>query len=232
MLLNTTDAKLFRITTQTGKTHYIWRDTPDKYEYEFPAACRAFLENDDLLDDDIFDVKIRQEITPDEDIFCFAGYVYYLHRKQNGNLVIRRICAYSSQRIIEQIVSEDFHDIDIENIYLSNFFVMEDNKRKYVMTCWGVVYQEGFLYIPIFDEDRHFIYERDVQSFIREEIPVGTVFKANDMYYQTAADEQGKFYLNFSDNPFVFKRTKFHTDGNKSKALIIKMNFKKESNGI
>ena len=239
ILLKTPDAKLFKITTQAGKVHYVWQDAPDGYEYEFPVACRAFAEEDDLADDDIFDVKIRQEIIPDEDIFCFGGYVYYLHAKPNSNLVIYRICAYSSQKIVEQIIAEDFHDIVAENIFLSNFFLLDGKCRKYIMTCWGIVYQDGFLYMPIFDEDRHYIHERDVTAYVREEIPPGTVFMHEDklarngkMYYQTAVDEHGKFYLNYSNNPFNFddkKEKKYQTE-NKT-ARIIQVNFTK-SNGL
>lgn len=232
VLLNTTYAKLFRITTATDKVHYIWQDAPDEYEYEFPAACRAFLEDGDMLDDDIFDIRIREEIVPDEDIFCFAGYVYYLHRKQNGDLVIRRICAYSSQKIVEQIISEDFHDIVAESIFLDNFYLMAEFGRRYVMTCWGVVYPGGFLYIPIFDEDRHYIYDTPIQSYIKEEIPAGTVFKARGMYYQTALDEQGKIYLEYSRSPFLFNRADESRIANQNKtARVLKVTFKKESNG-
>ncbi|MBQ8481583.1 MAG: hypothetical protein IJ532_03530 [Alphaproteobacteria bacterium] len=232
VLLDTSDAKLFRIITAADKVHYVWRDSPDDYEYEFPGVCRAFTEDGDLLDDDIFNIKVRQRIIPDNDIFCFGGYVYFLHRKPNGNLIIRRICAYSSQKIVEQIISEDFHDIVAESVYLVNFYIIEGRGRHYVMTCWGVVYQGGFLYIPIFDEDRHFIYERPVQSYIKEEIPSGTVFKANGIYYQTATDEEGKLYLNYSRNPFLFNQRVNHLITNENRtARIIQANFKKESNG-
>ncbi|MBR1601362.1 MAG: hypothetical protein IJ677_07265 [Alphaproteobacteria bacterium] len=232
VLLNTSDAKLFKITTAKNKVHYIWCDSPDDYEYEFPAACRAFKEDDDLLDDDIFSITVKQMIIPDKDIFCFAGYVYYLHRKQNGNLIIRRICAYSSQKIVEKIISEDFRGICAESIYLANFYIFEENRRKYVMTCWGIVYQDGFLYIPIFDEDRHFIYDRPIQSYMKEEIPIGTIFKANGMYYQNALDEEGKIYLNYSRSPFVFNHKNISDLKNKNKtAKIIQVTFKKESNG-
>lgn len=228
ILLGSSFCKLFRITTKKQKTHYVWMEAPDDYDIEFPCACRAFQENPDLLDDDIFDIRTKQEIIPDRDIFCFAGYVYYVHAKPNGNLVIRRICAYSTQQIVEQIIDEDFHDITAESIYLVNFYTLEDNCRKYVMTCWGVVYQDGFLYVPIFDEDRHIIHERGVNSFYREEIPVGTIFKTRDLYYQTATDEQGKFYLNYSRSPFLFnaKTKNIIKDEQRQPARIIQMNFK------
>ncbi len=231
ILLDSSNAKLFRITTAADKVHYVWLDSPDDFEYEFPGICRAFLEDSDLLDDDISDIKIRQEIIPDEDIFCFAGYVYYLHRNPNGNLIIRRICAYSSQRIVEQIISEDFHDIEAESIYLANFYQMADYGRQYVMTCWGVVYQGGFLYIPIFDEDRHFIYDSPIQSYIKEEIPAGTIFKANGMYYQTAADNEGNIYLNYSRSPFIFNRAIEKPINQNRRARILQVTFNKESNG-
>ena len=239
ILLKTSDARLFKITTQTDKVHYVWQEAPEDYDYEFPVACRAFEEKDDLRDDDIFAVKIRQEILPDNDVFCFGDYVYYLHAKTNGNLVIYRICAYSSQKIVEQVIAEDFRDLTIESIYLAKFFLIDDNCRKYVATCWGAVYDGGRLYVPIFDEDRHFFYERDVGSYDREEIPVGTVFAHDDssvpsgkMYYQTAIDEHGELYLNYSKNPFTFNNTvNKKIDNQKQTPRIIHVNFRKENNG-
>ena len=218
-------AKLFRITTNSGKVHYVWYESADNYEFEFPTAWRAFLEDDDMLDDDIFDIKSKQEIKPDEDIFCSGGFVYYLHREERGDLVIRRICAYSSQQIVEQIIAEDFRDIVVENIYLSNFYLIEGKGRKYVLTSWGVVYNGGFLYIPIFDEDRHYIYERPVTSYVREELTIGAVFCANGVYYQTATDENAKLYLRYADTPFAFNKA---TSRERVKpAKIVKMNFQR-----
>lgn len=223
VLLATSYAKLFRITTKAGKVHYVWRDAPEDFDYEYPAACRAFKEDDDLLQDDIFEVKAAEEIVPDKDVFCFGGYVYYLRGKPNGNLVIRRICAYSSQEIVERILADDFRDIVAESIYLANFYVLEDNRRKFVMTCWGIVYEEGFLYIPIFDEDRHLIYERPVASYIKEELPVGAIFKCeeNGKYYQISRDERGKFYLNYASIPFLFNRNQQKTTEHGHTAKII-----------
>jgi len=232
VLMATSCAKLFRITTNADKVHYVWRDSPDDFEYEFPIACRAFIEPPDMLEDDIFDVKLIQEIVPEQDIFCFNGYIYYLHRKKNGNLIVRRINAYSSQKIIEQMISEDYHDIEIENVYFSNFYVVEAHGRKYVMTCWGIVYQDGFLYVPIFDEDRHFIYDRPIESYMKEEIPVGKVFMANKMYYQIAQDEENKFCLNYSRSPFLFaKDAQKKPVSKQNKAIIVRMSANKKNNG-
>lgn len=222
LLLNTASCKLFRITTEAGLTHFVWREAPDDYELEFPVACRAFIENEKLMDDDIFAVKSSQQITPEQDIFCYAGYVYYLHKNNRGNLVIRRICAYSSQKIIEQIILDDFGAEVPQSIFLSNFFELKDNRRQYVMTCWGVVLADSYVYLPIFDEDRYHIYTRPVNAFIKEEIPPGGIFKAHEHYYQAALDEQGKLYLNHSSNVFLLNRQR-QALKNEHQTIIIRM---------
>ena len=104
------------------------------------------------------------------------------------------------------------------------------------MTCWGVVYQDGFLYIPIFDEDRHLIHERAVESYIKDEIPIGTVFTCENekqngkRFYQSAADERG-FYLKYSHSPFLFNREQNTVPYGRT-AMIVKMTFDKEGSGV
>lgn len=229
VLIDSQNAKLFRITTATDKVHYVWRDSPDGYEYEFPAACRAFMEDFDMLDDDIFNIKNKQQIIPDKDVFCFGGYVYYLRHTANDNLVIRRICSYSSQEIAEAIVADDFPDEVAESVYLVNFYQLENRGRKYTLTCWGVVLENGILYIPVFDEDRHFMEEVPIGAFLKEEIPVGTILTVRKMYYQVAEDDHGKLYLNRARNVFLLnKNIKTRTE---APARIIKVSFNKKSNG-
>jgi len=224
-LLLSPQTKLFRVTTNSGNIHYVWYEAADNYEYEFPAACRAFLEDDNMLDEDIFDVKSKQEVKPNEEVFCVNGYTYYLHKEERGDLVIRRICAYPSQQIVEQVIAEDYRDVVIENIYLANFYLLEGDGLKYVLTCWGVVYKRGIVYLPLFTEDWHCLCELSVTSYVREELPVGAVFHAKGLYFQSATDEKEKLYLRYSEIPFAFNKLK--SKQKEEPTRIVQFNFKK-----
>lgn len=200
LLLGCDDATLYRVVTKRNRTHYVWGD--EGYPLT-GAACRAFQEDEIMLDDDIFDVKFMHKVIPEESIFCFGGYVYYLQSRIYGNTVIKRINAYSEQKIIESIMHDYFREYDLESVYLANFYVLEGNTRKYVMTCWGVVCRENLVYFPVFDKDRHFIHERDLDEYVKEEIPAGTIFTAHGKYYRTAKAQDGRLFIEYSDIPFV-----------------------------
>ena len=118
--------------------------------------------------------------------------------------MIRRINAYSSQSIIEQLMHERYPQYIVESVYLANFYMQETHQRKYIMTCWGVTFDEGRFYIPIFDDDRHWFDEYEIWVFVISEIEIGTIFHSGGSYYQTILDDNEKIRLIKNKSPFVF----------------------------
>ena len=96
------DAVLVRLVTKANREHIVWMDASGA-ENGIYGYVRAFHEFQEDVDDDVGDVKYRQEIRPDYDVFCYNGSVYYLYGAEGGNYVIRRLYVYNSQHVVETI---------------------------------------------------------------------------------------------------------------------------------
>lgn len=199
--LGCNDAILVKLVTKAKRTHIVWMDA-SQAKFGIYAYVRAFHEFNEDADDDLSETEFREEIRPDQDVFCFNGSAYYLYGAESGNYVIRRLYAYNSQRVVEMMEKTEDHRAPIESVFLSNFYLFDGQRRNYACTCWGIVDKDGCSYLPVFYEDSHYVQDYDLSAFIREEIPIGGVFKNNGYYYKVLKDSGGKLYLEFSKLPF------------------------------
>ena len=195
------DAILVRIITKANRMHIAWMDA-SQAKFGIYAYVRAFHEFAEDAEDDIGATKSIEEIHPDEDVFCFNGSAYYLYGAESGNNVIRRLYAYNSQRVVEMIEQNEEREAPIESVFLSNFYTFDGKRRNYACTCWGIVDKYGCDYLPVFYEDSHYVNDSTLESFIREEVPIGGIFKNNGYYYKVMKDYAGKIYLEYSKLPF------------------------------
>lgn len=152
--------------------------------------CAAFCENID----DMPDVNSGRVIETNE-IFCYNGKAYYLHRNRRGKLYIRSLIFLSSQDIAEEIARNDKETENIEDIYLVHMFALGKSK-KYLFTAWGVLTERTVEYLPIFEEDWHFFDEYPVTSLLREIVKTGTSFASHGKLYVSGYDKKKKLVLN------------------------------------
>lgn len=226
------DAILVRLETNSNRKHIVWMDA-SQARYGVFGYVRAFHEFNEDQDDDLGDAKYRQEIRPDQDVFGYNGSFYYLHATMNGNYTIRRLYAYGSQRVVEMIESSEERDA-IEAIFPVNFYLFDGKKRNYAFTGWGISHPNCCNYMPIFEEDRHYFeeYHDRLSAFIREELPVGTIFKNNGYYYKIVTDADGKICLEYSKLVFALGRTPTLANNPppEHKAKVFFVDFKNVSN--
>ena len=232
MCLNSDNAVLVRLKTESGREHIVWMDAnlaeQGVYHYQ-----RAFYELQEWQEDDLSKVATRILIRPDYDVFCYNRNVYFLYTMQSKNLQIRRLRAYPTQRIVEDIERQLYKNKAPDEIFLANFYTFDKNGKNYELTCWGLSYKEGTNYVPVFDEDRHYLEEFDILHFSRDELPVGAIFKNNGYYYKVLQNADGKLELEQAKSAFLFnKNAECMVQPLKPQAKIISFDFKnKKQNG-
>lgn len=226
--LQCTNAVLVRLKTNSGHEHIVWMDA-DNHGME--AYCHAFYVMQSDADDDLSDVLYRVEVRPDKDVFCYNGNTYFLHAADNGNCRIMMLKVYFSQNIVEDIEHQDDLGKNPEAIFLSNFYWLKDNCKKYVLTCWGVVYADQTNYLPVFMEDCRYITENGLSSFMREELPVGAIFEKNGYFYKVSKSADGKLCLERAKSVFLLGKEQNKPQAEPIQARIIKVNFKAKKQG-
>ncbi|MBR1756192.1 MAG: hypothetical protein IJ738_01330 [Alphaproteobacteria bacterium] len=233
MYLDCDNASLVRLKTVAGHEHLVWMDETLAAQGVY-SYVRAFYEPQEWAEDDLSDVKYRIFMRPDKDVFCFNGNVYFLYAAQNKNYQIRRLKAYAMQYVVEEIERQTYENKFPDAIFLSNFYTLDGKSKNYALTCWGIAYQEGCNYLPVFDEDRHYLEECQLSQFTREELSVGTVFKNNGYYYKVLKGADGRLGLEQAKSVFMLgKSDDFSKEQPTQKATIISFDFKnkKQSGG-
>ena len=114
---------------------------------------------------------------------------------------------YFSQSVVEEIERQTYENNMPEAIFLSNFYIFDGMQKNYALTCWGMTYQNECNYLPVFEEDRHYLDEHNPSFFIREEVPVGAVFKNNGYYYRVLRGNDGKIELEQAKSVFLFDKS-------------------------
>ena len=208
MLLDCEDAVLVHLVSKAQKHHIVWMD-PVAAQNGIDSYIRAFYEFNEDSEDDLSDAVSKHIIEVDKDIFCHNGNAYFLRSAPNGNFSIRQMKMFPTQSSVESLerASETEPQVPV-NVFLAKFSIIENNTLKYALTCWGVSYEKECNYISVFDEDSHWLQEYLVEAFVREELPVGTVFKKNNMYYKLICDDAGKLGLERSPSVFMFDKPK------------------------
>ncbi len=227
LLLECDDATLVRVKAPESHEHIVWVD-PSALQNGIFSFTRAFYETQTEFDEDIGSAVTMEAIKPDQDIICYNGSSYYLYKAKTGNYCIRRLRAYCSQRIVEEMERQTAEEKgEIENIFLSNLYLFDGKEHNYALTCWGIVYASGCNYLPVFDEDQHYVRDYNLSAFTRKEIPVGGIFKNNGCYYKLKEDESGKLYLEYSKMVFALNRTENTKPPEFKTARVISVNFRK-----
>lgn len=225
LYLDCDDAVLVRLKTTDNQERVIWVKSLQGELFEY---ARAFYETGEEFEIDVGKIKTIETISPDKDIFCYNGATYYLHKAMNGNDCIRRLRAICSSSVVEQIERQTVQESEIESIFLSNFYLREGNKRDYALTLWGVTYSNSYSYLPVFEEDYHYLSEYSLSAFEREEVPIGGIFKNNGYYYKLMKNEAGELYLESSKMVFQLnKNCAVKKPPEFTNAKIIMMNFRK-----
>lgn len=226
--LDCEEAVLVRLTTTDNQERIIWLDSKSLTGEVFTFS-RAFYEPEGAFEVDVGNIKTIEPIVPDNDIFCYNGHTYYLHKALNGNDSIRRLRALCSQSVVEQVERQTYQKSGIiESIFLSNFYLIEDNKRNYALTLWGIVYPDCCNYLPVFEEDHHFLSEYNLSAFDRQEVRVGEIFKNNGYYYKLQQNDAGKLFLESSKMVFTLnKNCEIKKPPEYTNARIIMMNCRK-----
>ena len=229
MLLDCKNAVLVQLVSRAGYRHIVWMD-PVARDNGIDSYVRAFYEFSEDRDDDLSDPVSEQLIAADKDIFCYNGNAYFLNTQPNGNLSIRLMTMFPTQDAVVSLDrnSEDEPKIPI-NVFLAKFSLVENNTLQYALTCWGIAYEDECNYISVFDDDSHWLQEYALGSFVREELPVGSVFKKDDYYYKLVTDADGKLCLEKSSSVFAFNRTK-SVSKSSAKARLIPLYPKSDGN--
>lgn len=220
VLLDCENAVLVHLVSKAGIHHIVWMD-PVSVQNGIDSYVRAFHEYTEDGDDDLGEAVSTKIIEPDKDIFCYNDNAYFLYGAPNGNMSIRLMKIFPTQDVVKSLDynSTDKPKIPI-NVFLVKFSIVENNTLKYALTCWGVAYEDECNYINVFDDDSHWLQEnKNLNVFVREELPVGTIFKKNDMYYKLVSDDEGKLCLERSPSIFTFSR-KSHPAPMESARLI------------
>lgn len=202
LYLNCDNAILVRLKTAADHEHIVWMDDGLASQGIF-SYVRAFYEPQDWADDDLGDVKYRTIIRPDTDVICYNGNAYFLYAPQNKNMQIRRLKAYFSQAVVEEVERQTYENKVPDAVFLSNFYTMDGKSRDYALTCWGVSYENATNYLPVFDEDHHYLEEYELSHFTREEIPIGGIFKNNGYFYKLLSGPDGKLGLEQAKSVFL-----------------------------
>ncbi len=227
LYLEADTAVLVRLTTAQNQEHIVWMD-PSALQSGVVSIVRAFYEVQSDFEDDIGDIRTIEVIKPDSDIFCYNGESYYLYKAKTGNHTIRQLRAYATQAVVEEVERQSGYGKGVESVFLSNLYLFDGQKRNYALTCWGVVYEGGCSYLPVFSEDQHYVEEYDLGAFIREEVPVGGIFKNNGYYYKLMQDDNGKLYLDYNKMVFTLnkdspsKKSKFESTASSAKIVSFK----------
>lgn len=211
LYLESKNATLVRLVTGSKHEHIVWLDPDIGTDPDgILSYTKAFIELSAYFVDDSDDIVMVRPIVADKDIFFVNGDLYFLHRKKDGEEVIRKITSYTRQEMIEAL---EFYtnekDEKAQAVYLANFYLYENNIARYAFTGWGVAYKDVCNYLPIFNKDYHFIEEYSIHAFDKREVKIGETFKAHDNYYKVLSDANGKICLDRSKSIF----TLFH--GNK-----------------
>ena len=154
--LDCKNASLVRLKTASGHEHIVWMDDSLANQGIYSYA-RAFYEPQEWQDDDLGDVKYRIFIQPNKDVFCYNGNTYFLDSPQNKNLKIRRLRAYCSQDVVEEVERQTYENKVPTAVFISNFYTYDGKSQNYALTCWGISYENETNYLPIFDEDHHYL---------------------------------------------------------------------------
>ena len=221
VLLGCENAVLIQLISKAGKRHIVWMD-PVACDNGIDSYIRAFYEYNGDGDDDLGEAVSKQVITPDKDIFCYNTNAYFLNTAPNGNMSIRLMKMFPTQDAVESLDynSEENPQIPI-NVFLAKLSLVQNNALEYVTVCWGIVYEDGSRnYVTVFDEDYHWLQEYRIEAFVREEMPVGSIFKKNGYYYKLVSDDKGKLCLEKSSSVFTFSRPKPVVEGNIQARLI------------
>lgn len=223
------NAVLTCLKTKNGHEHIVWMDE-NAAEQGIFSYVRAFYESQEWAEDDLSDAVYRVILQPDSDVFCFNGNTYFLYAAQNHNNQIRRLKAYCSQAVVEAVEYQTFKHKVPQAVFLSNFYTFDGKRRNYALTCWGVSYEGETNYLPIFDEDRHYLEECTLSQFTREELSVGEIFKNNGYYYKVLKGKDGKLELEQAKSVFLLgKADDYPTIEPIRTAKIISVNFKQQS---
>lgn len=224
IMLACKNAQLVHLISGAEKHHIVWMD-PDAEQNGMSSYVRAFYEFNGDSDDDLGNPVSRTVITPDKDIFCYNGNAYFLHRPENGNMVIRQLTMFGSQSSVEAL--ETFSETESKvplGVFLAEFSLMNNNKLEFALMCWGIAYEDECNYVSVFEEDSHYLQEYEVGAFVRSEVPVGFVFKKNDFYYKLLEDDGGKLMLERSRSLFMLGTSQKETFPAGHHARIIAFN--------
>lgn len=194
LVLHCSDSVLARVTTTDGVYHFVWTDP--HADLEIPEFCPIFKEDDEDAICEIEDIMVLQV----NDIFCFGGEAYYLSQNNRGTLIVRRICLYSSQEIVEKIA---WYDDDPEPVTddLIKLYDLRGGK-KFVMYTWQVHREHSVEYMPVFDgEDK--LFDGLIHALTeKERMPVGSVLCHQHKSYVLLQDVDKKLYLSTSGAKF------------------------------
>lgn len=219
VLLDCENAVLVHLVSKAGKHHIVWMD-PVSVQNGIDSYVRAFYEFNEDGEDDLGEAVFKKIIEPDKDIFCYNGNAYFLYTAPNGNLSVRLMKMFPTQDAVVVLDQDSEQEPKAPlNVFLAKFSIIENNEINYALTCWGIAYENECNYITVFDDDSHWLQEYNLSVFVREELPVGTIFKKNDMYYKLVTDDKGKLCLERSSSVFTFSR-KSHPAPMESARLI------------
>ena len=201
---------------------YVWYDRNAK-ENENNFLPVFFSESDEIpAVSDIFEID-------ENDIFCNEGMVYYAEFS-GDNVVIRRLNMLYSQEIVEKIYSDTDPNAVIEDIFLINIKDVTREGMKYLMTCWYIIKNDGYIeYMPMFLDDVALLAQYDLPSLVCEEIKLAQRFSSHDKYFSLQKDVQGKIFVQREANFTLLVNEKVSTKNSKHTAKII--HFKPKNGG-
>ena len=208
LYLECTNATLVRLITSTKHEHIAWYDPEvGKDPSGILSLTKAFLELSAYFAGDSEEIVKIKPIVADKDIFFVNGDLYFLHRKKDGEEVIRKITSYTRQELIEALEFYTGEDDKVpQAVYLTNCFLIKDNRLEYAFTAWGVAYDDVCNYLPVFNKDYHFIEEYGISAFEKKQVQVGEYFKAHGNFYKVLEDAEGQICLDQSKSVFTMYR--------------------------
>ena len=192
LLLKSENVGLYKATTESGFEYFAWVDK--KTEIFGDNKVAAFALPVEKLGEVSRQIVSYKHIAPDE-VFVYNGEAYYLHCASfSGNYVIRKLTAFMNEDIAVKIATNG-QPKQVKSVFISKFYLFQDGISRYCLTAWGIMFDGGLFYLPVFADEFRFFVEREPDRYMRKEADIGSYFHHGNQIYSICKDQRDKMCI-------------------------------------